>query len=328
MARVSIKHQTTYILRESRETEEGWVPVDVYNLGPSPGAWIDYPGGNAWYVAPELEDKVAARAETYSPEELEALFWPFIHPEIRRATQAFRDRSQKTRFKRTSRKEKEALARATHPFDKRRAHFLKFGNMDQGPLVNLPAVLFKPFQKKSRDEIEQWFMAQESKMRPKELKSYVYTTFDLQRFFQGFMAKQMPHVLDQNRVEAYFLEEICRINQDLFGLDSHLHPYMVRYAVMFFDFSYEDTVLLEDLEQDFIFRHRFFKPPQKPAFSSARARGIFNLSKSDLRAMDKQTLTRKFRKLAREHHPDVGGDHDRFVEINDAYQTLLEKLKA
>jgi curved DNA-binding protein CbpA len=42
--------------------------------------------------------------------------------------------------------------------------------------------------------------------------------------------------------------------------------------------------------------------------------------------MDKQTLTRKFRKLARKHHPDRGGSHDRFVELSEAYQTLLAKI--
>jgi curved DNA-binding protein CbpA len=42
--------------------------------------------------------------------------------------------------------------------------------------------------------------------------------------------------------------------------------------------------------------------------------------------MDKRTLTRKFRKLARTHHPDKGGNHDRFVELSEAYQALLEKI--
>ena len=59
----------------------------------------------------------------------------------------------------------------------------------------------------------------------------------------------------------------------------------------------------------------------------SKAREIFGISKEDLKTMEKKTLTRAFRKLARKHHPDKGGDHDKFVEINDAYQALLEKLK-
>ena len=327
IAKVRDRQGPTYILRESVKTEGGYRAADICNLGPRPGAWIDYPGGNAWYVCPELEDRVAKKAGSYSPGHLEDLFWPFLHPGIRRATEVFRNRYNSSGFRRTGKEEKEALARATHAFDKRRAHFLKFGNMDQGPLTNIPAVLFKPFRKKSRDEIEQWFMAQEGKLRAKELKSYVYTIFDIQRFFKGILAKQMPHVLDQNRVEAYFLEELCDLNRQLFGLDSHLHDYMVRYLIMFFDFSYEDTVLLDDMERDFRARHRYFNVPPKPSVSRVRAREIFGISKEEFRAMDKTALTRRFRKLARKHHPDAGGDHDTFVTLNEAYQALMEKMK-
>jgi len=42
--------------------------------------------------------------------------------------------------------------------------------------------------------------------------------------------------------------------------------------------------------------------------------------------MSKSRLTRIYRKLAREHHPDHGESHDKFVEINNAYQILLEKI--
>lgn len=328
MAKVRHQQGITYILRESVEHDGGFKPKDICDLGPRPGAWIDYPGGNAWYVCPELEARVAKKAASYSPDHLEDLFWPFLHPGIRRATEVFRNRERTAGYRRTGRKEKEALARATHAFDKRRAHFLKFDNMDQGPLVNIPPILFKPFRDKSRDEIEQWFMAQERKLRQKELKSYVYTIFNIQRFFKGFLAKQMPHALDQNRVEAYFLKEICDLNRELFGLESQLHEYMVRYLIMFFDFSYEDTVLLEDMERDFRARHRYFNMPPKPSVSRVKAREIFGIGKEEFRAMDKKTLTRKFRKLAREHHPDAGGDHHKFVALNEAYQALMEKIKA
>ena len=29
-----------------------------------------------------------------------------------------------------------------------------------------------------------------------------------------------------------------------------------------------------------------------------------------------------YRKLAKDNHPDVGGDHDKFLEIKQAYETL------
>ncbi|MCP4023486.1 MAG: J domain-containing protein, partial [Desulfobacteraceae bacterium] len=57
------------------------------------------------------------------------------------------------------------------------------------------------------------------------------------------------------------------------------------------------------------------------------AREIFNLSKDDIKCMNKKTLTKLFRQLARQHHPDKGGDHDNFVELNNAFERLREKLK-
>jgi hypothetical protein len=327
MARVKKDRQMTYFLRETVSRGDTLGFRDIYDIGPSPGAWIDYPGGNAWYLNPDLEAVVSKIARHFDSDQLEDLFWPFIRPGIRRATEAFKDRSGTPKFKRMTRKEKEAMARATHPFDRRRAHFLKFGNMDQGPLVNMPAVLFRSLQNKSRDEIEQGFMTQEMQLSPRELKSYVYTIFDLQQFFAGFLAKQMPHAMDQDKVETYFIQELCLMNKTFFNLTDHLHEYMVRYAIMFFDHSYGDTVLLDDMERDFRFRSRFFGRPQTPSFSPSKARQVFDLSKEDLRVMDKKALTRHFRKLAREHHPDKGGDHDKFVEINEAYQALLKKVQ-
>ncbi|WDP92453.1 MAG: J domain-containing protein [Desulfobacter sp.] len=316
----------TYMLRESVPVEQGFRHRDICGLGPCPGAWIDYPGGNAWYLSPELESRVAQKAKRFDADEFETLFLPFLRPAVRRATETF-DRRTSTGFKRMGKKEKEALARSIHAFDKRRAHYLKFGNMDQGPLINMPPVIFRTLKDKSRDEIEQYFMAQEKCIRPRDLKSYVYTVLDLQRFFQSFMAKQMPHAMDQDKVETYFIEEICLLNKELFDLTSSLHDYLIRYAVMFFDHTYGDTVLLDDMARDFMGRHRIFTPPPRPSVPVSQARTLFGLSRDDLKTMDKQGLTRKFRKLARQHHPDMGGDHEKFVEINEAYQALLEKIR-
>ncbi len=328
MARIKNKNKDTYVIRESIPVGDTLGFKDLFNLGPSPGAWIDYPGGNAWYISPDLESAVSDAAANFDSDLLEDLFWPFLRPGIRRAVEAFRDRSAVAGgFKRLSRDEKEKSLRSVPDFDKRRAHFLKFGNMDQGPLVNMPALLFKSFQNKSRDEMEQWFMAQEAGLNPGDFKSYVYTVFDLQQFFQGFMAKQMPQALDQAKVEAFFIKEICDINKTLFNLTDHLHDYLVRYLIMFFYNPYGGTVLLEEMEQDFRFRHRSFNQQPKSSVSRAKAREVFNLSKSEFKAMDKKALTKRFRKLARAHHPDMGGSHEKFVEINEAYQALVERFK-
>jgi hypothetical protein len=332
LAFIKTGKKATYFLRESvRESgessasEERLIHRDLYDLGPSPGAWIDYPGGNAWHVDQDLEAAVFHNCQNFDPDLFEELFWPFVRSDIRQAVEVFRNRSDTVKSPRPTTQEEEALARNTHAFDKRRTHFLKFGNMDQGPLPNMPAILFKEIQEKSRDEIEQAFMAKEKTLKPNDLKSYVYTIFDLQSFFKGFMAKQMPQALDQEKVETLFLKEICRINQHLFGL-TWLSSYMVRYLIMFFDNEYAESLLLEEMEMAFRSRHRTFHPPPPKNISTAKARALFKLGKEDLKNLDKRKLTRLYRKLAREHHPDRGGSHDKFVEINNAYQILLQRL--
>jgi len=329
MALVKTRKKITYILRESVVSGEQRVHHDLFELGPFPGAWINYPGGNAWYVDENLEATLSRVCKKFDPDLLEELFWPWVRPDIRQAVQFFRNRPGSLGSSgnpRLTAAEKKTLSRITHAFDKRRTHFLKFGNMDQGPLASMPPVLFKNLPKKSRDEIEQGFMAQEKTLEPSSLKSYVYTIFDLQSFFQGILAKQMPQALDQNKVENFFLKEICRINKQLFGLTSHLHGYMVRYLVMFFDNDYADTLLLDEMERAFRFRHRFVKQPPPKPFSASKARSLFKISKAEFKLLSKRGLRKIYRRLARKHHPDRGGSHDQFVEINNAYQILVERL--
>ena len=43
-------------------------------------------------------------------------------------------------------------------------------------------------------------------------------------------------------------------------------------------------------------------------------------------ASDKEIKT-AFRKLAAKHHPDKGGDHKKFTELNEAYQILSDPEK-
>ena len=38
-------------------------------------------------------------------------------------------------------------------------------------------------------------------------------------------------------------------------------------------------------------------------------------------------IKKAFRKLARKHHPDAGGEEEKFKEINEAYETLSDKEK-
>src|SRR5664280_1299616 len=38
-------------------------------------------------------------------------------------------------------------------------------------------------------------------------------------------------------------------------------------------------------------------------------------------------VKKAFRRLARKHHPDAGGDEEKFKEINEAYEVLSDKEK-
>ena len=42
---------------------------------------------------------------------------------------------------------------------------------------------------------------------------------------------------------------------------------------------------------------------------------------------DLQTLKSAYRKLSKKMHPDLGGDPQEFIELNDSYNLILERLK-
>ncbi|MFH2060369.1 MAG: DnaJ domain-containing protein [Pseudomonadota bacterium] len=321
------KNQSNYRLRESCTINKKLTFRELFDLGPDPSVYIKYVGGNAFYFDEILEKTIVASGIVFDSDELEDLLWPWIRIDIRQAIETFKGRSSTKKYKKLDVAQKQKIEQMVHPFDKRRTHFLKFSNMDQGSLENMPAVLFKDLLDQSRDEIEQHFLQQELILKAHELKSYVYTVFDLQRFFQSFMAKKMPHAMDQDRVDDFFLKELCRLNKEIFNTSSPPHPYMIRYIIMFFDHIYADTTLLNDFSNAFMNQHRVFKPkPQNPV-SIQNALALFNINQQKLTTMSKQGLTRIYRKLARQVHPDTGGSDEKFVELNNAFNLLMEKIK-
>jgi hypothetical protein len=327
IALTKIQGRPWYVLRETCRINGRLDFRDLFDLGPDPSVFIKYPGGNAFYFDEDIADALCAAGANFDTDDLEDLFRPWIKREIKQAIDSFQKHASAGRPRRLSEIEKDAIAAGVHWFDKRRAHYLRFGSMDQGPIENMPAVLFREFVTQSRDEIEQWFLKQEFSLKSHELKSYVYTIFNLQSFFSGFMAKTMPHALDQERVDHHFLEEICRINGGLFNEKTFLDDYMIRYLVMFFDHAYDNTTLLDDFAHAFMSRHRKFRPPApRPALSTQKACKAFHLTQKEFAALTKKGLTRQYRKLARQVHPDAGGSHEKFVELNLAYESLLKKI--
>lgn len=323
-----IKSKWNYTLKSSCTIGDELQSITIFDLGQDPSIFIKYTGTNGFYFDERIEQAIIDSGLKPDSDEIEDLLWPWINNDIRYAVETFKHRSSKTGFKRMTSDQKKQIRNQVHWFDKRRAHFLKFGSMAQGSVEKMPPVLFKQLPGCCRDEIEQSFLQQELRLKPHELKSYVYTAFDLQRFFNSFMAKKMPHVLDQKKVETFFHQELCQLNEELFNLTSHPHEYMIRYIIMFYDYLYTDSTLLDDFAKAFMDRRRVFKTKPKNPVPIQKALTLFNITGVQLKTLTKEKLTRMYRKLARTVHPDTGGSEEKFVELNDAFNQLLDNIKA
>ena len=180
-----------FTIRESYLGEGVYRHRDLCDLGTTPGRFIVYPGGNAFYVEEAVEDAIRAHGTEPSQEDLETIFWPFVRPDIRYRLEPFR--RQERRLKEDRRAKQVPRPESVHLFDKRRIHFLKFGQMEQRSLSRLPASAIRMLQDKSRDEIEQGFMQQEAALRPREIKTYTYVIFNLQQHFTQRFARDTPN---------------------------------------------------------------------------------------------------------------------------------------
>lgn len=329
LARKRIQGINHFYIRESYRDGDVLRHRELMPLGTDPAEYLVYPGGNAVYVREDVEDRLRDRGVRPAGDELEDLFWPFVDSDVRHAQDHFRNRTR-----RRSRPPRETLRGDDfHLFDRRRIHFLRYGQMDQGRIGRVSPRLYRVLAEKSRDEIEQHFMREERVLRAHELKSYLFVAFDLQRHFSQSYAKTMPQALDPGMVDETFLREICRLHADErfwdgMGLRENLHRYLIRYAVLFFDHEYGRGTYLEDVLHDWINRHRAWNPPRpRVHVSTSEAGAVFGVAESELRGMSRRELTRLFRRKAQEHHPDKGGDPAVFIRLTEVYQAMAERKK-
>jgi DnaJ-class molecular chaperone len=70
-------------------------------------------------------------------------------------------------------------------------------------------------------------------------------------------------------------------------------------------------------------RRRFVPPSSAKRMSMTEVSTVFGVSRAELSTMSRRELKRMFRKKARELHPDKGGDHDKFIELADAYNEIM-----
>ncbi|MDL1967821.1 MAG: J domain-containing protein [Deltaproteobacteria bacterium] len=328
LAQKIIKKKLHYIIRESYWNGKYFRSRDLFDLGDNPAKYIIYPGGNAYYIDEKVENRLNSLGVKPGFDELDNIFWRFLKPEIKYILEMFSQRSG-----RTQRKKGEGNAQF-HLFDKRRIHFLRFGNMDQGKIGRISPKLFQVLLNKSRDEIEQYFLESEGILDPSEFKPYVYVIFDLQRFSSKLTAKTMPQALNQKKVDEYFIEEICRLNKDRSfwaGMTTRpdLNEYLIRYIIMFFDNEYGQSYFLHDYIKNLIDGKRFYAPPpNKGSVTLDEAITIFGIKKDKLNKMSRRGLTALYRHMAKKYHPDKGGEHDKFIKLTEAYQKLLKSKNA
>jgi len=329
LARKDIMGVPHYSIRESYRNGDHFLSRDLVELGTDPAEYIIYPGGNAFYIDPVIEDHLNELGATFHDNELEDIFWRFLDRGIQRALEHFRHREVLSRKSRKSQRRPEKTQTPVHIFDKRRLHYLKFGRMEQGYLWLVPEKLFDVLRNKSRDEIEQLFLDMEWQLNAREYKAYVYVIFDIQRFFSESFAKKRPQYLKQSDVDEHFVDEICRLNLDpafWSGMQTgnRLHEYLVRYVLMYFDYDFISRSWVEDYINKFINSRRNYQSPfGTGSVTLDKASSIFGETRDTLKAMSKQELIRIFRRKALELHPDTGGDPEKFIELTHAYEMLL-----
>ena len=319
------KNKRRYVIRHSYADGGCFRSRDLFDLGEDPARFIKYPGGNGFYIDTLVEDAIAEQGVNACQDDLETVFMPFLDPHIKRVIAGF-DRRARTHHRSHACLPVETV----HLFDRYRLHYLKLGRVDPKRLGCMPEAFYANLHNKSRDEIEYDFIAAEKILKPHELALYTYQIFDLQRFFHQHAAQHHPEALDQQQLDRFFMQSLCQLNTDGSFWTGHenesgLHQHLVRYAVMYFDSSFQVQDPFQSFLRDFMNRHRVHRPPESVQVSLAESAGLFGVTVDALKKMDCRNLARQYRKVALRHHPDKGGDPENFVKLTAAYQKLMKR---
>ena len=324
LARKRINYREThFIIRHSFKGPGYMISRDVFDLGTNPDRFIHYPGGNSYYIDLCVEEALHEHGLEVSQNDLDRLFFDFFPPETRRLIESFQRRVRKNPKNRVQ----ETLS-TPHKFDKRRYCYLRFGSRRRQYLSRVDEKVFRPLQNKSRDEIEQYFFAEERILKPREISDYISTIFEMKSFVPRVDSGASP----VEQLDDFFMDRLCGINSDrdfMAGVPGFpgLYEQLVRYAVMYFD----SASFLRPPESiyihDFINRHRDYRPPAAVQRKIREAEQLFGRTWKELQQMDKASLSRLYRQLALKHHPDQGGDGDIFLRLTAYYENLLRKKR-
>lgn len=320
-----------YVLRESYLSGGIFCSRDLEELGPDPGRCIVYSSETSFHIDEELLQRLRDKGAAASESEVEELLFPFVDAYIKNRLQPFRNRHTYRRWQPAGESLRNRALHETHPMDRRRLHFLRLGRTAV-ETVDTSQALYIILLDKSRDEIEQLILAQEQLLPPREYQQYLFTIFDLQRFFQESFARSIPQALNRDRLDTLLLEEVCRLAADpIFwqGVPPFdcLPPYLVRYLLMYFDAAPEEPTGWARFAR-FTRARRSHRSASGTAGRMGRQQAlmIFGLSGEQLAGLRKRDLTRLYRQQAHALHPDKGGDSQQFIRLTAAYQELLPSL--
>jgi hypothetical protein len=335
LRRVKVGNVYEYILRDSHWERGCYRHRDLFTLGSDPREFIHYPGGNGFYFSSELEEALQQEGTDYSQEELEEVFLPFLDPHIRRVIETFHGKPTPNRWRNCSASELLKLQNELHTFDKRRLHYLRCGRVDIGALDGRPWKFLNVLLGKSRDEMEHVIESMEQQLPPHEVRTYLYTALNLQKYFSSAFTRFHPAALNPEEVDDLFVREICRLNQDkgfFRGLDRSngkgLHPLLIKYVILYFDNDFErHSGWAEYIRQFTSWRQFHGGIAAKPSISAQEACRCLGIEIGQYEKMDRTQLTRHYRRQAKKLHPDRGGSHEEFIRMTEAYEVLLLKKK-
>jgi hypothetical protein len=326
LARIKKKNSSHYIIRQSFRDGDCYKSRDLFELGPDPSRYIIYPGGNGYYIDPVIGDVLTEAGVDADQNQLDDLFFRFLDPGIQRVITGF-DRSRRRAGPAKKRSFINGHCPPAHLFDKRRFHYLRYGHSRQKFLNRVPEKYFLPLCGKSRDELENYFISQEACLRPQELLPYVSVIFTLNRF----LPDPENHHAVQDQMDGFFTRRLCSLYTDQtfwagMNKPEALRDYLARYAIAYFDAipGWQKPAWQEYVEA-FINAHRSYVPPAKIRATMERAAKLFGKPWKELKTMNRTDLTRLYRRLALQHHPDQGGREEVFLELTQAFQVLMKQ---
>lgn len=325
-----------YHLRQSVEIKPhqfSWIPI--FSLGRNPADHFEIIDERVIVFHDDLLEAVTA-VETENPETvLEELLRPFFPRELLTRTDPFNRKAYHRPTPLTD-TEKEAIRCQIHEFDRRRLYFLRYGAVDQTRIHRMHEKCCRPLLGQSRDEREYYFAAEEKVIQPGDYLRYMHGCLQLHRFFKETFGPTFPEALSRPDLSDHFVDQLCRLNHDRTfwqlprsqELPESLHPHLVRYLIMFFDFQPASRSFNTEFARQFMGNHRRFRWPERTQQrSDEKAKDLFGHPLAFLKKLSRKELARLFRNRAKELHPDRGGEPADFIELTDLYNELSKKSR-